>query len=89
MIIELIVSHGMDVDWLSTRPINVLFDLYEQHIKTMISNPMMPFGMGGNMVSPKDDKYSTKSWVDGNKKVSRVNLLNSDNVQVIEGLKKR
>jgi hypothetical protein len=89
MTIELIVGHGLDADWLSTRPINVLFDLYTAHIRALTMNPML-FGMGGH---PQEDRYSSKTWVEeshkpGTKtKVSRVNLLNSDDVKVIDELR--
>lgn len=46
---------------------------------------MNPF-MGGAVQRESDDKYSTKTWKEGNKVISRVNILESGNVPVKEGL---
>jgi len=76
------VCHNLDPDWVATRPINILFDLYETHLKTRVMNPVM----GGAIPQNVEDKYSTKTWKEGNKVINRVNILEGGNVPAREGL---
>ena len=57
--------------------------MYATHLKTMATNQFM-----GGAVPQKveEDKYSTKTWKEGNKVIRRVNILEGGNVPVREGL---
>ena len=48
----------------------------------MTMNPVM----GGAIPQNVEDKYSTKTWKEGNKVMNRVNILEGGNVPAREGL---
>ena len=77
------MCHNFEPDWVATRPINILFDLYETHLKTRSMNPVMGGAIPQNVT---EDKYSTKTWKEGNKVMNRVNILEGGNVPAREGL---
>jgi len=86
MTLELIL-HGLDVQWLARMPIDSFIDLFEKHIESQSMMGMqMPFGMGTG-ATPQNDLYETKQWKDGNKQITRVNLLENASVAKTEGLR--
>jgi hypothetical protein len=85
MILELML-HGLDVQLLARMPIDSFIDLFEKHVESQSMMGMMPFGMG-TTGAIQEDKYSSKTWKEGNKTYNRTNLLEGAGVAKTEGLR--
>jgi hypothetical protein len=87
MVLDLILHHNLDPDWLISRPIDVLISLYEKHIETMgMSMPFMAgMGLTGQPVA-KNDLYQSRQWKEGKILYTRTNLLEKGSTKVHEGL---
>ena len=89
MVLDLILYHNLDAEWLIERPINVLIELFERHIQSFNPMPMMPFIPTQTIT--KSDLYETKTWKEGKTTYNRVNLLeagssNTKGISIKEGL---
>jgi hypothetical protein len=64
-------------------PIDSFIDLFEKSLERLDFMPSQLMGTGA--MPQNNDLYTTRSWQEGNKKISRVNLLSD--VPKTEGLR--